>query len=170
MKIAPVRKAILLLISLALVAGCEKPQDEYKFVQFMKVEGECSEDHVKQVAKYKGEIVHWFNVTKNSHSRYGSVHNEESLDVEKMLEGIQDPYKYRPPFIIVFEDLEQEEISGEQLKLKGISDHIGTGEGSGPQYWATCTLRVVQRLDHLPSDEQRFPKRKDNGTERGTER
>jgi len=160
MKIVAIRKVILLLISLALVAGCEKPRDEYKFVEFIKVEGECSEDHVKQLAKYKGEIVHWFNVTRNSHSRYGSVHNEESYDLEQTLESIHDPYKYRPPFTIDFDDLKQEEISGEQLNLKGISEHTGTGEDSGPQYWATCTLRVVQRFDHFPSDEERFSKSK----------
>ena len=151
-----------------MAAGCgqkREAEDEYRLVEYIKVEGECSEDHVKRSAKYDGEIVHWHNLTKDSDSRYGSVHNQDSVTPEAIAARIQHPYDYAPPFTVEFSDLRQEDIAGTTLRLKGISEHLGTGDRvSGPRYWTTCDVRVVERLDHVP------PKWKDADDESRGER
>jgi len=77
--------------------GCDedrnKSSNKYKLIEYVAVEGECWEDHVKQSAipqvKYQGELVHWENQTKKTHSRYGSVTNWETLNI--ILEEIENP-------------------------------------------------------------------------------
>ena len=151
--------ALFVVGSLAIpfIAGCEQKKrsdDVYRFVEYVRLEGECFEDHVKRPARYVGEIVHWHNTTKNTHSRYGSVHHWDSTKPEALTARIQDPYSYKPPFTVSFDDLRAEEIAGTTLRLKGISKHLGNEENSsGPSYWTTCDVRVLERLDHIPRKE-----------------
>jgi hypothetical protein len=152
--------ALLLTCSLGFlcISGCKEAakSDEYRFVEYLKIEGECYEDHVKRPAKYTGSLVHWYNSTKAIHSRYGSVHQWESIKPEKLLESIQEPYTYKPPFTVSFQGLKEEEIAGDMLRLKGISEHLGKAENTeGPRYWATCEMKVLERLDHIPRPEPR---------------
>src|SRR5262249_55243452 len=93
-----------------------------------------------------GEIVHWRNVTKQQDSRYGDVVLAQEDDA---FAQIEKPYKYYPPFTIEFDELSEEQLSGNVLRLPGISIHIAK-EGTGRRYESTCTMTVKERLDHLP--------------------
>jgi hypothetical protein len=137
----------LLVVALAVTACDQQPQrskDKYKFVEFIRLEGVCFETHVRQDAQYRGELVHWHNLTKDQHMRYGSVHHWEELAAT--LQRIETPHKYFPPFTIEFSGLTAEQIAGDTLSLNGISQHLEPG----PRYEATCRLNVVERLDHFP--------------------
>jgi len=145
---------IFVLTILLLLIACEQQKkDEYKIIEYVKVEGVCFEDHVNQPDNYSGRIVHWYNVTQNVHGRYGSVH-QPTIDTkkihERVKERVENPYKYHPPFMITFRDLTQEEITGNQLHLKGISN--SPAEPGESSYASTCVLSVVERLDHLPEE------------------
>lgn len=145
-----------LAVLLIFISGCEQKRstDDYRFVEYIKVEGECFEDHVQRPARYMGEIVHWHNTTKDTHSRYGSVHHWNSMKPETLLAHLQDPYSYKPPFTVSFHDLREGEIAGGSLRLRGISEHLGRDENSpGASYWTTCDLTVLERLDHMPGRE-----------------
>ena len=146
----------VLYLSLFLIGCTKEKKDEFKFVEYIEVKGVCSEEHVKKSAKYAGSIVHWHNLTKNTHARYGSVFNWDAIDPERLMEYVNDQYKYVPPFSIEFIDLTEDEISKDNVIIKGISEHIATDEKSkGPRYRATCNLKVVRRLDYLPSTKER---------------
>ena len=59
-----------------VLIACEdrKPKDKYEFIEYIELRGTCRDDHVRvQPAVYTGDIEHWFNVTKNHHSRDGIV-------------------------------------------------------------------------------------------------
>ena len=142
---------------LVLLVACEeeRPKDESQFIEYIEVRGTCSEDHVKQSADYEGSIVHWYNVTKNRHARYGNVHQWGEI-TERIMEEVKNPHRYYPPPAVDFNDLDQDQITGDELHLKGISDHLGGEQGdAGPHYETTCDLKVVRRLDHLPPVEER---------------
>ncbi len=144
------RKASIGVLALMffLLWGCEKkqPEDEYKFIEYIEVKGVCSEDHVKQTAEYEGSIVHWHNVTKNEHSRYGHVCKVGLFSPEELIAAVEEPHKYRPPSFIAFWDLTPGQVSNKKFTLRGFSDDDGK-----PHYEASCDLKVVQRLDYLPS-------------------
>ncbi len=138
---------MILLISSIFLIGCRKEEkkDEYKFIEYIKVEGICGEDHAKTQGKYSGEIVHWYNVTKDTHSRYGFVSHWSSI--EERFSNAKDPYKYTLPFTIEFHNLRPEDLVGDELHLKGISSRTD----SDKENRATCVLKVIERLDYLPS-------------------
>ncbi|MCT0204929.1 hypothetical protein KQ302_07435 [Synechococcus sp. CS-602] len=130
----------------------EKPKDEYKFIEYLKVEGTCYENHVREAGGYSGDLVHWYNETKDQHSRYGSVHLSDFLVPEKMVEKIKNPYKYYLPFTVSFGGISQVKYSQSEMRLEGISEHTSKGESKeGMKCEATCTLSVTERLDYLPS-------------------
>jgi hypothetical protein len=96
--------------------------------------------------------VHWHNLTKDTHSYYGSVHHDEALSHENLIRTIERPYEYTPAFTVSFYEVPPSEFAKQELVLKCISEHIAKdGKGEGPQYGATCNLVVVERLDYLPS-------------------
>jgi hypothetical protein len=150
----------LLLALTGSLLGCyggERSEDTYQFIEYLEVAGECFEDHVKQPAPYTGSIVHWYNVTKDYHSRYGSVHHTRELDTEKFAERTKRPYKYYPPFTIQFNDLQQEDLKGDELRLAGVSTDYQEYKSTAVtvyMYESTCFLRVVRRLDHIPSTQE----------------
>jgi hypothetical protein len=121
-------KFIHAIVCLLIVASSACNQNEkpngHRFIEYLAVEGECFEDHVKQPARFTGELVHWYNETTNTHSRYGAVHNWASMEIDKMLEEIKDPYKYRPPFTVTFGSLTPEQFSSDKIKANGISEHL----------------------------------------------
>ncbi len=83
----------LLATTLVVTACDQQPQrskEKYEFVEFIRLEGVCSENHVRQDARYQGELVHWYNVTKDEDMRYGSVHHWEELAVT--LERLKNPH------------------------------------------------------------------------------
>ncbi|MDO9530830.1 MAG: hypothetical protein Q7O12_01695 [Deltaproteobacteria bacterium] len=153
------KTGVVVAIILILISnGCDnrRSKDEYKFIEYIEVEGNCYEDHVKQSANYKGDIVHWYNITKNIHSIYGSVSTFDVISGNEMIKNIiernNDPYKYYPPDIIELSDLSKEDIGNDVLNIKGISRHSGKDMNSvGPRYKATCNLKVTCRLNYLPS-------------------
>jgi hypothetical protein len=70
----------------------------------------------------------------------------------KSIKPFEDPYKYNPPFRIEFDNLNKQDVSGEVLKIKGISHHTGSSEETiGLSYHATCSLKVTGRQDKFPS-------------------
>jgi hypothetical protein len=146
---------IILIITNILLIGCkrEEKKDEYKFIEYIKVEGIGGDDHARIKGKYEGEIVHWYNVTKDTHSRYGSVsyiHKDTDDYVNNVIDSVKNPHKYKPPHIIDFQDLKPEDLIGDELLLKGISKHLDYDK----QYEATCALKVIERLDYFPSSEE----------------
>ncbi len=144
-------KFTLVLVAAALlITSCEEKKnvDEQRFVEFVEVTGTCSEDHVGQVAHYEGSLVHWHNVTKDTHSRYGSAQLSGGITQEVMAQ-LEDPYTYRPPFLISFLEVAESEMAKPALRLRGISNYYSDDTGRD-KYWATCNLRVVARSDHLP--------------------
>ena len=150
-----------LAIFILMGTGCDqdrkKSSDKYNFVEYVAVEGECWEDHVKQSVipqvKYRGELVHWENQTKKTHSRYGSVTNWETLNT--IIEEIETPNRYYPPFIVQFDDIGEKDFSSDRMRLSGISRHSGN-EGNRPGYKTTCVLKAVKRLDRIPPDKERW--------------
>jgi len=141
-------------LSICLLGGCsqEEPKDDNKFVQHVSLKRSCYENHVKQPAQYSGSLVHWHNLTKNTHSYYGSVHHDEALSHENLMRTIERPYEYTPPFIVSFWEVPPSEFSKQELVLEGISEHVAKdGRSEGPQYKATCNLVAIERLDYLPS-------------------
>jgi hypothetical protein len=145
-------RVIALLSLMLLVLGCKpnSPKDEYELIEFLRVEGSCSEDHVGQVESYAGDLVHWYNKTRDTHSRYGAVHNWTQIDVDKLVARSQDPYSYVAPFTVEFSDISADQFAGQTMGLSGVSTHVGDGETEGPSYRATCRLTVLERLDHNP--------------------
>ncbi len=140
---------ILLISSIFLIGGRkEEKKDEYIFIEYIKVKGICGENHTKIQGKYEGEIVHRYNVTKGTHLIYGHVHHRTSID--ESFSDINNPYKYTLPLSIEFWVLKPEDLVGDELHLKGISSRID----SDKQYKATCVLKVIERLDYLPSKEK----------------
>jgi hypothetical protein len=110
-------------------------------VEYIKVAGSCSEDHVGEKAAYEGSIVHWLNVQKKTDVRYGWVTHWSDVG-----ERVKNPHKYSPPFSVEFRDLGESDVAGDQLILRGVSERT---EG-GPRYESTCSLHVTERLDHIP--------------------
>lgn len=152
---------VILILAILVIGGCNQtPQsDQYQFVEYLRVEGECYEDHVKQRAHYTGQLVHWHNKAKNVHSRHGSVHHFAGMAPEKMIEAIKNQYKYQPPFTISFANIPAEQFSSDNLNLNGISEHLGKdGEGGGSKYRASCALKVTKRLDHIPPMDEQIPR------------
>ncbi len=147
------RLIILIGISLLLLGCGEEPiESKSKFVEFVKLKGTCFEDHVQQEEAYTGNLVHWYNETKDRHSRYGSVHLAKALSPKRMLEKIQNPNEYYPPFSITFWQVPPEMFSIDKMILEGVSEHLPKGnEEEGLSYKATCHLKVVKRLDYLPA-------------------
>jgi len=143
-------KTSVMLLLLMIALGCSKKEenleDEKKLIEYIRVEGVCREDHTNVQEEYSGSIVHWHNITKDTHARYGSVDRE--LDTDEV--SVKNQYKYFPPFMIELSDLKPEDLVGDELHLKGTSGRLD----SPKSYEATCTLKVVKRLDHLPSDEE----------------
>ena len=142
--------AVLAVVAVTMT-GCGEEKKvlppEHRFIEYVKVEGTCSEDHARVGGRYAGSIVDWYNITTNRHDRYGSVTDFDSMSVERLKQHMADEYVYTPPFIISFRDLSTEAIAGTALTLHGISKRVGeTGGG----FWATCQLAVTERLDHLP--------------------
>ncbi len=157
-----IQNITIVLCTIFILSACseEKPKDEYKLIEYLKVEGTCSENHVKESANYAGSLVHWYNVTEDRHYRYGSVQHTASLDPERIIEKVKNPYKYYPPFSIDFMNITPDNFSKEEVELKGISEHTPKGQSEeGARYEATCKLRVIERLDHLPSDKEQHKKR-----------
>ena len=164
MKNSTCKIAFCYLTFMLSVVSCEdKPaKDEYKFIEYVEVTGQCREDHVEQFDEYEGSLVHWFNITRGDHNLYGYVTNkaDAGLESEKVIErasrGVRQPYKYFPPFSIEFIDLTPPQISSNSFTLSGISTPIpGKEDCTGPQYESTCTLKVIRRLDYLPDATQR---------------
>jgi hypothetical protein len=141
-------------VVLLLTGGCgQKPRkSEYRFVEDVFVQGVCSEDHTTVSGNYQGEIVHWDKVGTQTHSRFGSVFNLDSLDVEKMYKHIKNPSQYVPPFGIAFSNLSETDIARSQFTLHGLSEH---DDDHGGGLNATCELTVTKRFDHLPTAQER---------------
>lgn len=124
----------------------EPPKDESEFIEFLKVQGLCFENHVQMTAEYEGSFVHWYNKKDDSHSRYGSVMHTTA--VEDIVEKIQNKNKYYPPFLITFWDIPPDKFSQSKMILNGISRHISNTESEeGPQYEAIRTENVVNIPD-----------------------
>jgi len=138
--------------------GCESKEpkkDEFKLVEWLKIGGTCYEDHVRQSFKYEGSLVHWLNLTKKEDDVYGSVHNFEIAKAENVAERVKHPYKYSPPFIIVFRDISLAQVDGKTMTLKGISEHLSENEqGDGPRYESTCEVTVLKRRDSIPKGDE----------------
>ncbi len=156
--------AIVVCSILVLVACDEEPTDKVEFIESVEVEGTCKEDHATVSSEYDGCISQWYNVTKGKHDSFGFVFRKDSIAsseppppeelIDSFLEEQRDPYTYRPPLIITFRGLRTRDFVGDQLTLKGVSDHNRNADGKGPYYWTTCELKVVRRLDHPPEDEE----------------
>jgi hypothetical protein len=146
----------LLIVGLLYVFGNgwskrqQLPNDEF-LVEYIKVAGECAEDHVKDSAPYTGSIEHSRNVTTGDHSGSGYVIHRRDYTDDAWTERLSDPYRYEPPFTITFTNLRPAELQGEILHLTGVSNFLADEESRRPTYRATCTLRVTRRLDHRPS-------------------
>jgi hypothetical protein len=136
-----------------MMLGCspKEKKAEHRFIEDTFVEGQCSEDHTTVSSNYQGEIVHWLTIATNIHARYGSVHDFDSLDVEKMSQHIKEPSRYQPPFAIAFSNLSESDIAGSEFTLHGVSEQDDHGGG----FNATCKLTVTKRLDHLPTNAER---------------
>jgi len=52
--------------------------------------------------------------------------------------------------MIKFRKLKPEDLVGDELHLKGVSERLNSSE----RYEATCVLKVIKRLDYLPSSEE----------------
>jgi len=145
------KRGIPLACGLLLLGGCDtkpKPQlPEAKFIEIVKVTGECSEDHVKQSAKYSGDIWHWLNPVTGVHLLSGFVRDEDAYRIERVQEAIEDPARYFTPSMISFNHLSPDDVSGTSLILHGISSPP-SGDGSG--YHSTCRFTVTERSDRQP--------------------
>jgi hypothetical protein len=150
-------RTIVLLVTSVLsldgTVGCSlgEPEDVHEFIEFVRVEGHCYEDHVRQSAPYNGSFVHHYNKTQDVHSRYGSVlHLEPTEELDYLSERHEQPHKYYPPMTVRFEDIPQQVLMRSQMNLKGLSEHFTGDDDRGPQYETTCELSVTERLDYLP--------------------
>ena len=146
---------VILLIVIALGCGRKEEQakDEMKRIEYIIVEGICGEDHTNVKGKYSGSIDHLHNITKDIHYRYGHVSHRRSVD-ERIDEGrysVENQYKYFLPYMIKFRKLKPEDLVGDELHLKGVSESTDFSE----RYEATCVLKVIKRLDYLPSSEEK---------------
>lgn len=137
---------LVLVFFLFALSGCFKkePKDKHEFIERVEVEGVCYEDHVKEKGSYSGNFVHWYNNTKGTHSRYGSIFLKDRMSAEMMQENIMNPHKYFLPNIISFDSIPQSVFSQAKMDIKGLSD------SGGKKYEATCELAVTKRLDHIP--------------------
>lgn len=136
-----------------LVMGCSqsaKPSP-FQFVEWVQVDGVCQEDHANEAGHYSGELVDWRNKSTGASSRYGSVINFDSMDVNTMAAEIRQPYRYHPPFSVDFNSIAASDFDAQAMVLHGVSDDPKHGGG----YAATCHLTVQRRLDHLPTDKER---------------
>ena len=140
------------MVATVAISACSEqhPKDKYEFIEFLRVEGVCFENHVREPAKYTGELVHWRNVTERRDLRYGHVNRLASVLADTMRE-IKNPHKYFPPFSVQFNDLTAQDITGDALKLSGLSGHSEQSKG----YQSTCTLKVLKRLNYFPPASER---------------
>ena len=150
-----VLRALWAALAVVVLAACgqERPKDQYNLVEYVGVEGSCSEDHVRQSGKYIGSIVHWHNITKDTEMRYGAVTRWEQIN--ESIDQVQNPNKYFLPFSIEFTDVPAEDLRRSSFTAKGVSTHITGGDVRGPQYQATCQLTVVKRSPTLPPASER---------------
>jgi hypothetical protein len=134
-----------------LCLSCSKTPDvpDFHFVGALLVEGECTEDKSTVAGRYQGDIVDWYNLSRQTHSRYGSVTN---IDAMSRMQQFTDPHGYQPPNNIGFDNLSSNDISGDELVLNGLS---GREASPGNALRATCKLAVTKRLDHLPTPAER---------------
>jgi hypothetical protein len=140
----------LTLIFLSCTQSSQK--DEYKFIEYIKVEGTCYEDHVRQSAPYSGSFVHWYNKTEEKHRRYGGVIHTEYVTKEGIRQQIQRPYRYFPPLSVDLWNIPKEQFELSEMTLHGISKHTSEVDSEERvRYESTCRLKVTERLDHLPS-------------------
>ncbi len=140
---------------LALVAvsifGChdEKPKDQFRYVEDVKVEGTCLENHVQErwTETYEGTLEHRFNITKTTHERSGPVMRVRGI--EKILDEALQPNQYHPPQMIWFFDVPADMFSRDTMTLKGVANPFSE---KTPSYLTTCKLTVVER--RVPSQEE----------------
>jgi hypothetical protein len=133
------------------VCACneQRPKDKYELVEYLRVEGTCFENHVREPAKYFGELVHWRDLTERRDMRYGFV--RRPIDVTEMAREIKNPNKYFPPNGVQFYGLTAKDISGDVLTLTGLSDQ----NKESKSYESTCMLTVLKRLNYFPPDSER---------------
>jgi hypothetical protein len=148
----------LLIMGLAYMFGDSRSKqqslNDTSLIEYIEVAGECAEDHVKDSAPYTGSIEHWRNVTTGDHSGFGHViHSRDHTD-EAWAASFNDLYRYKPPFTITLFDFRPADLQGEILHLTGVSNFLADDGPLRPTYRATCTLRVIRRLDHRPSQQE----------------
>jgi hypothetical protein len=144
---------VLSLASKALRTDERQGVPRWELVEYIEVEGECAEDHVKESARYVGHLEHSRNPTMDYHFGWGHVTLRRD-DRHLWLARSRDPYSYEPSFTIGFSQLRPEQLQGDVLHLAGLSEYITDEESRRPSYRATCTLRVSRRLDHRPSRQE----------------
>jgi hypothetical protein len=123
-----------------------------ELVEYVEVEGECAETHVKVSAPYTGQLRHSRDVTTGHQSVSGYVNHRRDYDAR--MKRPRDPYRYEPSRAIGFTRLRPEDVQGDVLQLAGVSEYHADEESRRPSYHATCTLRVTRRLDHQPSQQE----------------
>ena len=116
-------------------------KDQFKYVQFIEVEGTCLEDHVKErwTRSYEGKLRLWHG-TKIG--RYGDgiiYHLAGTMGGTTIRDLFSE--QYDPPFAIGFSDIPAETFAQNAMTLKGVSNPVGRE----PSYPTSCKLTVVER-------------------------
>jgi hypothetical protein len=126
----------------------------WHILESIEVEGECSEDHVKDATLYEGTIRHMRHRTTDAQEWSGFVALSHAFRFEALERSLHDRrarYAYQPPSTIWLHDLRPEDLEGDILHLAGISESFSDGDTYRRGYDASCTLRVTRRLDHRAS-------------------
>ncbi len=143
------RGLFLALVAVSIFGCHEKPKDQFRYVEDVKVEGTCLEDHVQErwSEAYEGKLEHRYNITKNTHSRSGSVMRVRGL--EKIVDEALRPNQYHPPQMVWFFDVPADMFALDTMTLKGVANLFSE---TTPSYLTTCKLTVVER--RVPSQEE----------------
>jgi hypothetical protein len=119
----------------------------YTQLEVIQVKGACHEDHTQQTDVYEGEITRSRNDETREVLTSGSVTSTRDIS-ERVLEEVDHPTKYQPPFIVEFMDT-QVDTNQPKLILHGVSVSDRGDDEQG--YDTTCELTVVKRDKKLPS-------------------
>ena len=115
-------------------------KDQFRYVQFIEVEGTCLEDHAKErwTRSYKGRLHLWYDAKVGRYGD-GTIYNLGGLGgtINRDLFSEQ----YDPPFAIGFSNIPANVFAQGTMALKGLSNPVG----SEPSHSTSCSLTVTER-------------------------
>jgi hypothetical protein len=122
-------------------------EEKRRFVEYVKVQGICYEDHVQRAGRYRGDLVSYYTDGDQAREYYGSVTRVRGIIDKARMEHSNKSY---PPVTIELSSVQERDIHKNVFFANGS---VNSSSEYGEQgYEAACILRVVERLDQYLSE------------------